>query len=994
MNLSGTRTLLYFAAITICLAGFSEKSVAQMPGPSISSISPGHLGTGQTVEITITGTGFQPGAQVMVLNSSISVANVFVISSTEITATLILGEYSWGGSYLQIVDPNGVGTSSTLYVYQAPTLATASLPGAAVAISYSQTLMATGGTAPYTWAITSGNLPAGMALDKNTGILSGAPSAAGTYNFSVTITDHYATSSAPIPLTLVVISASFGVTPSALAFNWAAGDASSPAPGSLIVFSVPSGMPVTVTTSTANGENWLSATASTAVAPANIAIPVTPGALAPGNYTGQITVTPNAGAPVNIPVTFTILQPASPQLQISPSSGHFTLTSTSAAAGGQLSITNSGSGSLQFTAASDQPWLTVTSTNGTATRLAPSFLAYSVNPEGLEPGAYVGHINLTAQNATAAATISLVVTTEANTMQLSRRGLEFTGTQYGLAQPAQTFMVLNNGSGTLNWTAQTLGGSWLTASASGTATSSSPGAVTVTVNQGNLSEGQYYGLVTVTGNSPDAPQSISVVLNVEHATASGVLVSPASLALAPASSGNPASGAVTLFNLSHVNSNYAAFVTTSDGGKWLNTAASGTVAPGASTIAVTASAGGLSFGTYTGSILFAFDDGNSATVPVTMTYSAATSPGCSASALVLTFVQPVSSSFMAPLVAVPQTIQLQVSDNCGNPVSGGALQVAFSNNDPAVDLHKIGSGMWEATWVPANSSSGPVQLTASAALPANAKAISGSATMSVPSVQPAFSNGAANPAAILDAALGAQAIPFAVTPGSYIAIYGNFLADSGSAGASAIPLPQTLASTQVFLGGQPMPVLYASPSQMNVVVPQNLTPGATLSLEVEHNSTYSAPVPVTVSALSPGIYTLNDSGAGPGVVQIAGTTLLAQPTGPGARPAQSGSEFLTIYANGLGPVIGANGEPAPADGRGAQPPAIYHTAATVSATFGGVNAPVTFAGLTPGLVQLYQVNVQVPAGVPTGNAVPLVLTVTSADGSTVATSNTVTVAVQ
>jgi len=931
----------------------------------------------------------------MVLNSYIGIANVSVDSSTEITAILTLGDYSYGGSYLRIVNPNGVGTSFTLYVSQAPALATTSLPGGAVGINYSQTLAVTGGTAPYTWAIRSGILPVGITLDKNRGILNGAPSTGGTYKFSVIITDRYDTPSAEMPLMLVVVSSNFGVTPSALAFSYFAGDTSASAIRSLTVFSVPSGMTVTVTTATTSGGNWLSANASTAITPANIAISVTPGSLVPSNYSGQITVTPSVGAPVNIPVSVTILQPVPPRLQISRSSEHFKLMSTSAAAGGQMSITNPGSGSVQFTAATDQPWLTVTSaTSGAATRLAPSSLAYSVNPDGLKPGAYLGHINITAQNAAATATISLAVTNEANIMQLSRRGLEFTGTQSGIAQPAQKFMVLNNGSGTLNWTTQTQGGSWLTATSSGTATSGSPGAVAVTVNQGNLSPGQYYGIVTVTGDSEDAPQSISVVLNVEHAAAAGVLVSPATLSLAPVSSVNPAAGQVTLFNLSHVNANYTAFVTTSDGGKWLNTAGSGTLVPGANTIAVTATAGGLSFGTYTGSILLAFDDDNSATIPVTMTYSAATTSSCSASGLIVTFVQPVSSSFMAPQVAVPQTIQVQAHDNCGNVMSGGALQVTFSNNDPAVNLHHIESGIWEATWVPANQSSGPVELIASAALPTNGKGMSGSITITVPSVQPAFSNGAANPAAILDAALGAQAIPYAVMPGSYIAIYGNFLADSGSAGASAIPLPQTLASTRIFLGDRQMPVLYASPSQMNVVVPQNLTPGATLSLEVQHNATYSVPVPVIISALNPGIYTINDSGNGPGVVQIAGTTLLAQPSGPAARPVQSGSEFLTIYANGLGPVIGANGEPAPGNGDAAQPPAIYHTTSTITASLGGANAPVTFAGLTPGLVQLYQVNVKVPAGIPTGNAVPLVLTVISADGSTVASSNTVTVAVQ
>jgi uncharacterized protein (TIGR03437 family) len=148
-----------------------------------------------------------------------------------------------------------------------------------------------------------------------------------------------------------------------------------------------------------------------------------------------------------------------------------------------------------------------------------------------------------------------------------------------------------------------------------------------------------------------------------------------------------------------------------------------------------------------------------------------------------------------------------------------------------------------------------------------------------------------------------------------------------------------------------------------------------------------------VAALQPGIYTVDNSGGGQGSVQIANTGLLAAPAGDNARPVQSGTEYLQIYCTGLGPVIGTNGEPAPRDGFAAALPTIYQTTATVTATIGGMNAPVVFSGLTPTLVALYQVNVQVPAGTPTGDAVPLVLTVTNPDGTT-AQSNTVTVAVQ
>lgn len=69
------------------------------------------------------------------------------------------------------------------------TLSPAALPDGGVGSSYSQTITATGGTAPYTYALTSGSLPDGLTLDSATGVISGIPTLVGAFNFQITATD-------------------------------------------------------------------------------------------------------------------------------------------------------------------------------------------------------------------------------------------------------------------------------------------------------------------------------------------------------------------------------------------------------------------------------------------------------------------------------------------------------------------------------------------------------------------------------------------------------------------------------------------------------------------------------------------------------------------------------------------------------------------------------------------------------------------------------------
>lgn len=78
------------------------------------------------------------------------------------------------------------------------------LPGAVRGVQYVRQLTATGGHPPYSWAITGGALPPGINLDPNTGVLSGAATASGTFLFTVTVSDQNSATASNLLRLLVV----------------------------------------------------------------------------------------------------------------------------------------------------------------------------------------------------------------------------------------------------------------------------------------------------------------------------------------------------------------------------------------------------------------------------------------------------------------------------------------------------------------------------------------------------------------------------------------------------------------------------------------------------------------------------------------------------------------------------------------------------------------------------------------------------------------------
>ena len=106
-------------------------------------------------------------------------------------------------------------TSTSLTIVATPTALTitsSALPAVTVGTGYSQTLQATGGTAPYTWSITSGQLPSGLFISASTGTISGTLASSGTSNFTATVSD----SSSPVQTKSVALTIAATASPLAI----------------------------------------------------------------------------------------------------------------------------------------------------------------------------------------------------------------------------------------------------------------------------------------------------------------------------------------------------------------------------------------------------------------------------------------------------------------------------------------------------------------------------------------------------------------------------------------------------------------------------------------------------------------------------------------------------------------------------------------------------------------------------------------------------------
>ena len=350
---------------------------------------------------------------------------------------------------------------------------------------------------------------------------------------------------------------------------------------------------------------------------------------------------------------------------------------------------------------------------------------------------------------------------------------------------------------------------------------------------------------------------------------------------------------------------------------------------------------------------------------------------CPPQALNVIFRQPLPAVSFAATVGQSLTLDAAISDACGNAVVPGPQQprvlVNASNGDSIPSMTYLGNGVWQTAWAVQNPVASAA-VTISAVILSGSAIVGGQATVHGSVVQPSPTRIVPLDSTVIHAASSVSGAPIA--PGELIAVKGGNLANSSGTSLSA-PLPLTSDDAQVFLGTQPLPILYSSSGQMNVQVPFTVPINTTYQITVQNRNAVSVPQTVVIAPVQPGVFTTNEAGDGQGeIFKSDGVTHAA----PGT-PAGIG-EVVVIYGTGLGAVT-----PDVPAGQAAPSTPLSRVTNPVTVTMGGLPAQVQFAGLTPGAPGVYQINAMVPAGVQTGDAVPVV--VTSAGLS----SNTVTMAI-
>lgn len=834
---------------------------------------------------------------------------------------------------------------------------------------YTDSCTVSGGTLPFTWQIAAGGaLPAGVTLTSNgtAALVSGTPTTAGAYSFTIQVTDGAST---PQSASTGAFVGAIATAPTTISVAPSSG---APTYGnSVTITATVTAGSSTVTTGTITITDTTTSTAlGTALALSSIGqASVTLSTLSAINHTIQATYNPDAGHGSSSNTTAVNVGKAALTVTATSAGKSYgaTLTPTVFSTNGLVNgdtvtgVTLSSAGSVATATVSGSPYSIVPSAT-TGTGLGNYTVAYvaaslTVSPATLTITATGAAKTYGVSSAPSAFTTSGLV----NSDTVTGVTLTSTGSATSASVAGSPYLIIPSGTvgtGLANYLisyvngALTVSPAALTVTASG-ATKTYGAVLTPTAfSTAGLVNGDTVSSVTLTSSGSAATAVVSgapYTIVPSAATGSGLAnytISYTNGTLAV----NPAALTVTAANSSKTAGQTVVFAGT-------EFAASGLV-NGDTVTRVTLTSAGSGAGAAAG------------TYPIVASAAIGTglvnyATGYVNGSLVVNAVVPqpqnisqLSVTASATTVTQGQSVvlTLAVTGSLGFlPPATGSVNCTVDNTNPQTAAVASGSG----TLTLSGLSTGTHAVACSFGGDGSYPPASGIPLTLI--VQPGLP--AIKPGGVVSAA-GFSA---AASPGGLLSIFGTNISAGNTATATSLPLPVILGNTEVLVAGTPCPLLFVSPDQINCVVSYGTPTGQPVQVVVVAGGSVSLPVMVTFAPYAPSVFTYQrtPTATDPVIVHAADNTLVT-PT----KPAQAG-EFLVIYATGVGKLNNS-----PADGAGAPsfPPAT--TAINPTVTVGGKASTVLFSGLTPTLVGLLQINVQLPPALQaaTSGTLPFVVT--------------------
>ncbi len=195
------KALVFSAALLLALgipaltgcggSGTQPVSAITISGPSSDTIDPGN-----SASFTATVTGGSATEGVSWSLAACSATSCGTLSNSTTTGVTYTAPATVATAFTVSLTATSTALSTvtqtvklSVPINPAITTPAGALPGATFGVAYTTSLAATGGITPYTWSITQGALPTGLAISSTTGAISGSSTAAGTASFTVTLTD-------------------------------------------------------------------------------------------------------------------------------------------------------------------------------------------------------------------------------------------------------------------------------------------------------------------------------------------------------------------------------------------------------------------------------------------------------------------------------------------------------------------------------------------------------------------------------------------------------------------------------------------------------------------------------------------------------------------------------------------------------------------------------------------------------------------------------------